>query len=237
MPASWIIPKNVNAIWGKPLPPKFQEKVRQSHPDVSQTTFIIADTASQGLKNVKVGNNGKHDANSFTAVRFSEGITKSTLFACGPKRYFADQNSKTQKKNDSVSEKKEDLENDAITSNLPINANSKKIQDSQLNSIEKALNEETDDPFGSIPTTIHVINKLSLPTSSPTFYDLVKSDGFVDKTLFIKEVIEDYSKAILITRPRRCGKTLNMNMLKNYLEIEVDMNGKIKPYKTNPGYF
>ena len=65
----------------------------------------------------------------------------------------------------------------------------------------------------------------------------MKSDGFVDKTLFIKEVIEDYSKAILITRPRRCGKTLNMSMLKNYLEIEVDINGKIKPYKRNPGYF
>ncbi len=36
---------------------------------------------------------------------------------------------------------------------------------------------------------------------------------FVDKTLFIKEVIEDESKIRLITRPRRWGKTLNMSML------------------------
>jgi hypothetical protein len=41
----------------------------------------------------------------------------------------------------------------------------------------------------------------------------------VDKTLFIREIIETGSSHILITRPRRWGKSLNMNMLKTFLEI------------------
>ncbi|MDD3664549.1 MAG: AAA family ATPase [Bacteroidales bacterium] len=36
---------------------------------------------------------------------------------------------------------------------------------------------------------------------------------FVDKSLFIQEVIEDASRVLLFPRPRRFGKTLNMSML------------------------
>ncbi len=36
---------------------------------------------------------------------------------------------------------------------------------------------------------------------------------FVDKSLFIEEVIEDISEVLLFPRPRRFGKTLNMSML------------------------
>ena len=54
---------------------------------------------------------------------------------------------------------------------------------------------------------------------------MITSKFFVDKTLFIKEILEDSSDHILITRPRRWGKTLNMDMLKTFLEIEVDENG------------
>ena len=45
---------------------------------------------------------------------------------------------------------------------------------------------------------------------------------FIDKTLFIKEVF-DYknTEAILITRPRRFGKTLNLSMLQYFLASEV----------------
>jgi hypothetical protein len=48
----------------------------------------------------------------------------------------------------------------------------------------------------------------------------------VDKTLLIREVLNDSSNAILIMRPRRWGKTINMMMLKNFFEIEVDDLGK-----------
>ncbi|WP_425360685.1 MULTISPECIES: AAA family ATPase [unclassified Candidatus Tisiphia] len=62
------------------------------------------------------------------------------------------------------------------------------------------------------------------------FYDLlVNSDVFVDKSLMIKELLEDSGKVILITRPRRWGKSLNMNMLHKFFEIEVDERGKPLP--------
>ncbi|MDN3030786.1 MAG: AAA family ATPase [Candidatus Tisiphia sp.] len=62
------------------------------------------------------------------------------------------------------------------------------------------------------------------------FYDLlVNSDVFVDKSLMIKELLEDSGKVILITRPRRWGKSLNMNMLQKFFEMEVDKRGTPLP--------
>ncbi|WP_375326450.1 AAA family ATPase [Candidatus Tisiphia endosymbiont of Nemotelus uliginosus] len=62
------------------------------------------------------------------------------------------------------------------------------------------------------------------------FYDLVvNSDVFVDKSLMIMEILQDSGKVILITRPRRWGKSLNMNMLQKFFEIEVDENGNRLP--------
>ncbi len=43
---------------------------------------------------------------------------------------------------------------------------------------------------------------------------------FVDKTLFIKEIVDNGSEVILLTRPRRFGKTLNMSMLKYFFSNE-----------------
>lgn len=60
------------------------------------------------------------------------------------------------------------------------------------------------------------------------FKDLVtQSTVFADKSLFIKDVIEDDSTSILIAMPRRWGKTVNMDMLKRFLEIPVDADGKV----------
>ncbi len=39
---------------------------------------------------------------------------------------------------------------------------------------------------------------------------------FVDKSLFINDILQESSKVILITRPRRFGKTLNMSMLQHF---------------------
>ncbi|WP_367364258.1 AAA family ATPase [Candidatus Tisiphia endosymbiont of Nedyus quadrimaculatus] len=54
---------------------------------------------------------------------------------------------------------------------------------------------------------------------------LLNSDIFVDKSLLIKEITEDSGSVILITRPRRWGKSLNMDMLRKFFEIEIDDNG------------
>ena len=39
---------------------------------------------------------------------------------------------------------------------------------------------------------------------------------FADKTIFIKDIIEESSQVLLIPRPRRFGKSLNMSMLKYF---------------------
>ena len=54
---------------------------------------------------------------------------------------------------------------------------------------------------------------------------LLESTVFVDKSLFIKEFLDKGNKVMLITRPRRWGKTINMNMLARFLAIEVDEQG------------
>ena len=45
---------------------------------------------------------------------------------------------------------------------------------------------------------------------------------YVDKTLFIKELLQNWGEVNLFTRPRRFGKSLNMSMLKCFFEIGSD---------------
>jgi hypothetical protein len=56
------------------------------------------------------------------------------------------------------------------------------------------------------------------------FGEVIKEKfNFVDKSLFIKEVMDNSStKATVITRPRRFGKTLNLSMLHHFLAPEVN---------------
>ena len=46
----------------------------------------------------------------------------------------------------------------------------------------------------------------------------IKKDYYIDKTKYIKDIINNRSKVLLITRPRRFGKTLNMSMLRYYFD-------------------
>ena len=58
-----------------------------------------------------------------------------------------------------------------------------------------------------------------LPIGISDFQELVKDNyTFADKSLLVKDIIEDGAKIILITRPRRFGKTLNLSMLYYFLE-------------------
>ena len=52
---------------------------------------------------------------------------------------------------------------------------------------------------------------------------LLESDYIVDKSLFIWDILTT-NKKLAITRPRRWGKSLNLNMLRTFLEIEQDMD-------------
>lgn len=53
---------------------------------------------------------------------------------------------------------------------------------------------------------------------------IIKDNYYIDKTLYIKDIIDNQSKVILVTRPRRFGKTLNMSMLKYYFDIKQKDN-------------
>lgn len=52
-------------------------------------------------------------------------------------------------------------------------------------------------------------------------FEKIRTEDFyyVDKTMFIAELLENWGEVNLFTRPRRFGKTLTMNMLKTFLEI------------------
>ena len=46
----------------------------------------------------------------------------------------------------------------------------------------------------------------------------IKKNYYIDKTKYIKDIIDNESSVVLITRPRRFGKTLNMSMLRYYFD-------------------
>ena len=48
---------------------------------------------------------------------------------------------------------------------------------------------------------------------------------YVDKSLFIQELLDNRSEVSVFMRPRRFGKTLGLSMLKYYFEKEFDPEG------------
>lgn len=56
--------------------------------------------------------------------------------------------------------------------------------------------------------------KKPLPVGVDNFEKIITEDYYyVDKTLFIKEILDLKGTANLFTRPRRFGKTLNLSIL------------------------
>lgn len=56
---------------------------------------------------------------------------------------------------------------------------------------------------------------------------ITESSFYIDKTDFIRQWWENRDDVTLITRPRRFGKTLNMNMLERFLSVEYAGKGKV----------
>ncbi len=54
-----------------------------------------------------------------------------------------------------------------------------------------------------------------------------RNNYYIDKTMYIKNIIDNQSGVILVTRPRRFGKTLNMSMLKYYFDIDTKGNKEL----------
>ena len=67
-----------------------------------------------------------------------------------------------------------------------------------------------------------------LPVGVSDFRKLITGKcHFVDKSLLIREIIDDSAEVILITRPRRFGKTLNMSMLYYFFQCQHSLNQDI----------
>ena len=67
----------------------------------------------------------------------------------------------------------------------------------------------------------HIVNPQgSLPRGMSDFAKMVQQKRcFVDKSLLIQEILHCDDDVVLITRPRRFGKTINLSMLQHFFEI------------------
>ena len=68
----------------------------------------------------------------------------------------------------------------------------------------------------------------------------------MDKSEFVAEIINEHADVLLITRPRRFGKTLNLSMLRYFFDINEDCYEKVIDFmrgflsgalKDNPNLF
>jgi hypothetical protein len=96
------------------------------------------------------------------------------------------------------------------------------------------------------------MNKYTATIGTISFRELVSSDGltvdpnklFVDKTLFIKDFLENSAKVLLLTRPRRWGKSSILSMLQHFFSKNLEglataglfENLKISKYLDNSKY-
>ena len=64
---------------------------------------------------------------------------------------------------------------------------------------------------------------LKLPVGIENFEEIRKLGFYyIDKTKLIEQLLQNWGKVNLFTRPRRFGKTLNMSMLRTFFEIGTD---------------
>lgn len=78
-----------------------------------------------------------------------------------------------------------------------------------------------------------MVEKKRLIRGSSNFHKLVSQNGyFVDKTLVIQEVIDDPHETILIPRPRRFGKSMNLSILEYFFDLhKKDTAQLFEPFK------
>ncbi len=83
------------------------------------------------------------------------------------------------------------------------------------------------------------MKKQKLPLGISNFKDVVTGNyRYVDKTLLIKDIIDKGDKILLIPRPRRFGKTLNISMIKYFYDccpeaVLPDTDGQYPTHKND----
>ena len=67
------------------------------------------------------------------------------------------------------------------------------------------------------------MQRKKLPVGIENFAEIRKEDFYyIDKTGLIRDLLNNWGKVNLFTRPRRFGKTLNMSMMRSFFEIGAD---------------
>ena len=61
--------------------------------------------------------------------------------------------------------------------------------------------------------------KENVAVGSEVYNEIRESSDFVDKTMLIKDNVNSKDTVLLITCPRRFGKSSNMNMIKTFLQM------------------
>ena len=68
-----------------------------------------------------------------------------------------------------------------------------------------------------------MIKKLPVPIGRTDYKKICEHNYYVDKTLLVRDILDEGADIVLFTRPRRFGKTLNMDMLRTFFEkTDVD---------------
>ncbi len=69
---------------------------------------------------------------------------------------------------------------------------------------------------------------IKIPLGISDFKQVIEEDFYyIDKTLLIEELKRSSGQVILIPRPRRFGKTLNLSMLHYFYEISAESNAHL----------
>ncbi len=103
---------------------------------------------------------------------------------------------------------------DSIPNNSPNSS-----PNSSPNDIPNSIpNSSPENISPNISKEIQAYEKKPLPVGVSDFKSATTNYYYVDKTLLIKEFLDTQPKVSLFTRPRRFGKTLNMDMLRVFFE-------------------
>lgn len=75
-------------------------------------------------------------------------------------------------------------------------------------------------------------------TKQSAFRELIEQPTFVDKTLLIKDFIDtgDKENYNLVTCPRKLGKSVNTDMLKQFFQININSEGVIQDKRSTSAY-
>ncbi len=70
--------------------------------------------------------------------------------------------------------------------------------------------------------------KKTLKIGSSDFKTIIRDNGyFIDKTMLIKQFYDDNNYVLLLPRPKRFGKTLNLSMIEHFFDIQKAESKKL----------